>query len=94
MKSFKNYGGKGYSIKKLDEVQQVMRTAMHDKETKPTLIGAYVDPFEPIMPPKAKPEFLQKMSKTFERGQPGFEVSISVVRIYDILKYHSSDNVG
>ena len=66
----KNCGGKGYSIKKLDEVQQVMRTAMHDKEKKPTLIEAYVDPFEPIMPPKAKPEFLEKMSKAFESGQP------------------------
>jgi pyruvate dehydrogenase (quinone) len=66
----KNCGGNGYSIKKLDEVQQVMRTAMHDKEKKPTLIEAYVDPFEPIMPPKAKPEFLEKMSKAFESGQP------------------------
>ena len=66
----KNCGGNGYSIKKLDEMQQVMRTAMHDKEKKPTLIEAYVDPFEPIMPPKAKPEFLEKMSKAFESGQP------------------------
>ena len=66
----KNCGGNGYSIKKLDEVQQVMRTAMHDKEKKPTLIEAYVDPFEQIMPPKAKPEFLEKMSKAFESGQP------------------------
>ena len=47
-----------------------MRTAMHYKEKKPTLIEAYVDPFEPIMPPKAKPEFLEKMSKSFESGQP------------------------
>jgi hypothetical protein len=44
-----------------------MRTAMHDKEKNPTVIEAYVDPFEPIMPPKAKPEFLEKMSKAFER---------------------------
>jgi hypothetical protein len=35
-----------------------MRTAMHDKEKKPPLIEAYVDPFEPIMPPKAKPVLL------------------------------------
>jgi pyruvate dehydrogenase (quinone) len=66
----KDCGGKGYSVKKLDEVEQVMRTAMHYKEKKPTLIEAYVDPFEPIMPPKAKPEFLEKMSKSFESGQP------------------------
>jgi pyruvate dehydrogenase (quinone) len=66
----KNCGGKGYSIKKLDEVQQVMRAAMHDKEKKPSLIEAYVDPFEPIMPPKAKPEFLEKMSNAFKSGQP------------------------
>ena len=59
----KNCGGKGYSIKKLGEVQQVMRTAMHDKEKKPTLIEAYVDPFEPIMPPKAKPNFSKKCQR-------------------------------
>jgi pyruvate dehydrogenase (quinone) len=57
-----NCGGKGYSIKQPDQVQQVIRTAMHDKEKKPTLIEAYVDPFEPILPPKAKSEFLKKMS--------------------------------
>jgi pyruvate dehydrogenase (quinone) len=65
----KNCGGKGYSIKKL-EVQQVMRAAMHDKEKKPSLIEAYVDPFEPIMPPKATSEFLEKMSNAFKSGQP------------------------
>ncbi|MGC2575464.1 MAG: thiamine pyrophosphate-dependent enzyme [Candidatus Nitrosopolaris sp.] len=66
-----NCGGKGYSIKQPDQVQQVMRTAMHDdKEKKPTLIEAYVDPFEPILPPKAKSEFLKKMSNALESGQP------------------------
>ncbi|HET7391570.1 MAG TPA: hypothetical protein VFJ51_12155 [Nitrososphaeraceae archaeon] len=47
-----------------------MRTAMHDKQKKPTLIEAYVDPFEPILPPKAKPEFLKKMSNALKGGQP------------------------
>lgn len=42
---------------------------MHDKEKKPSLIEAYVDPFEPIMPPKAKAEFLEKMSIAFKSGQ-------------------------
>ena len=59
----KDCGGKGYSVRKLDEVEQVMRTAMHDKEKKPTSIEAYVDPFQPIMPPKAKPNFSKKCQR-------------------------------
>ena len=66
----RNCGGKGYSIKKVNEVQHVLRTAMHDKEKKPVLVEAYVDPFEPILPPKAKPEFIKKMSSAMKSGQP------------------------
>lgn len=66
----RNCGGKGYSIKKENEVNHVLRTAMHDKEKKPVLVEAYVDPFEPILPPKAKPEFIKKMSSALTSGQP------------------------
>jgi hypothetical protein len=37
---------------------------------KPVIIEAYVDPFEPMVPPKAKSEFIQKISESFAKGQP------------------------
>jgi pyruvate dehydrogenase (quinone) len=66
----KNCGAKGYTINKPDDVKTIMRAAMKDKERKPVIIEAYVDPFEPIVPPKAKPEFIQKISESFAKGQP------------------------
>jgi pyruvate dehydrogenase (quinone) len=66
-----NCGGKGYRIKEPEEVKRIMQAAMiKDKERKPVIIEAYIDPFEPIVPPKAKPEFIQKISESFGRGQP------------------------
>jgi thiamine pyrophosphate-dependent acetolactate synthase large subunit-like protein len=45
-------GGKGYAISEPSEVKSTMHQAM--KERKPTIIEAYVDPFEPPMPPCKK----------------------------------------
>ena len=39
------------------------------KERKPTIIEAYVDPFEPPMPPKVEMEFV-RVDKSFAKGQP------------------------
>jgi pyruvate dehydrogenase (quinone) len=61
-------GGKGYSIRKPGEVKSTMKLAM--KERKPTIIEAYVDPFEPPMPPKTDPEFVRNMAEAFAKGQP------------------------
>ena len=61
-------GAKGYTIKEPGEVKSVMRTAMSEK--KPTIIEAYVDPFEPPMPPKVDPEYIQNMTESFAKGQP------------------------
>jgi pyruvate dehydrogenase (quinone) len=61
-------GGKGYSIKEPSEVNSVMHQAMSEK--KPTLIEAYVDPFDPPMPPKVEMEFVRKMAESFAKGQP------------------------
>jgi len=67
----KNCGGRGYTINKLEDVKPVMQAAMkNDKERKPVIIEAYVDPFEPIVPPKAQPQFIQKISESFAKGQP------------------------
>jgi len=61
-------GAKGYTIKEPGEVKSVMHTAMLEK--KPTIIEAYVDPFEPPMPPKVGPEYIQNMAESFAKGQP------------------------
>ncbi|MGB8032786.1 MAG: thiamine pyrophosphate-dependent enzyme, partial [Nitrososphaeraceae archaeon] len=50
-------GGKGYTIKEPREVTSKMHQAMKE-ERKPTIIEAYVDPFEPPMPPKVEMSFV------------------------------------
>ena len=61
-------GGKGYSIKEPNEVDSIMNEAMSDK--KPAIIEAYVDPFDPPMPPKVEMEFVRKLAESFTKGQP------------------------
>jgi pyruvate dehydrogenase (quinone) len=61
-------GGKGYSIKDPTEVKTVMREAMSQR--KPTIVEAYVDPFDPPMPPKVEVEFIRKLAESFAKGQP------------------------
>jgi pyruvate dehydrogenase (quinone) len=61
-------GGKGYVIKNPAEVKTVMREAM--SERKPTIVEAYVDPFDPPMPPKVEMEFIRKLAESFAKGQP------------------------
>jgi pyruvate dehydrogenase (quinone)/pyruvate oxidase len=61
-------GGKGYVIKEPNEVKSKMHQGM--KERKPTIIEAYVDPFEPPMPPKVEMSFVNNLAKSFAKGQP------------------------
>lgn len=61
-------GGKGYVVKEPSEVKSKIHQAM--KEKKPTIIEAYVDPFEPPMPPKVEMEFVNNLAKSFAKGQP------------------------
>jgi pyruvate dehydrogenase (quinone) len=61
-------GGKGYSIMEPSEVKSKIHNAMREK--KPTIIEAYVDPFEPPMPPKVEMEFVNNLAKSFAKGQP------------------------
>jgi pyruvate dehydrogenase (quinone) len=61
-------GGKGYVINDPYEVKSKIHQAM--KEKKPTIIEAYVDPFEPPMPPKVEIEFVNNLAKSFAKGQP------------------------
>jgi len=62
-------GGKGYSIREPGEVSSVMHEAMAERK-KPTIIEAYVDPFDPPMPPKVEIEFVRKLAESFAKGQP------------------------
>jgi len=62
-------GGKGYSIREPSEVNSIMHEAMSERE-KPTIIEAYVDPFDPPMPPKVEMEFVRKLAESFAKGQP------------------------
>ena len=61
-------GGKGYSIRDPREVKTVMHEAMSQR--KPTIVEAYVDPFDPPMPPKVEMEFIKKLAESFAKGQP------------------------
>ena len=61
-------GGRGYSINEPAEVRPIMSQAM--AESRPTIIEAYVDPFEPPMPPKVDMEFVGNLAESFAKGQP------------------------
>jgi pyruvate dehydrogenase (quinone)/pyruvate oxidase len=46
-----------------------MQAAMGEK-TKPVIVEAYVDPFEPPLPPEIESEFTKNVVKSFAKGQP------------------------
>lgn len=89
-------GGKGYSIKEPHDVNSVMHEAMSDK--KPTIIEAYVDPFDPPMPPKVEMEFVRKLAESFAKGQPyAKRIGLTLFRnqVHERLKdfhYHEIDH--
>lgn len=86
-------GGRGYSITEPAEVRPVMSQAM--AERRPTIIEAYVDPFEPPMPPKVNMEFVGNLAESFARGQPyAGRIGLTLFRnqVHDALrKVHSHD---
>jgi pyruvate dehydrogenase (quinone)/pyruvate oxidase len=60
------------------------------KERKqPTIIEAYVDPFEPPVPPKVEMEFVKELAKSFAKGQPyAKRIGLTLYRdqVHNILK--------
>jgi pyruvate dehydrogenase (quinone) len=64
---------------------------------KPTIIEAYVDPFEPPMPPKVEMSFVNNLAESFARGQPyAGRIGLTLFRdqVHNILKNihsHSSE---
>ncbi|HEU5461286.1 MAG TPA: thiamine pyrophosphate-dependent enzyme [Nitrososphaeraceae archaeon] len=63
-------GGKGFTIKKIDEVKSVLGMAMNEENEIPTIVEAYIDPFELPFPPKVNMEFPTHIAESFVRGQP------------------------
>lgn len=84
-------GGKGYSITEPAEVRSLISQAF--SERKPTIIEAYVDPFEPPMPPKVDMKLISNMAESFARGQPyGGRIGLTLFRnmVHEALrKMHS-----
>src|SRR6185503_11351669 len=80
-------GGKGYTIIEPAEVKSKIHQAM--KEEKPTIIEAYVDPFEPPMPPLVEMEFVNNLAKSFAKGQPyAGRIGLTLFRdkVHEVLK--------
>jgi pyruvate dehydrogenase (quinone) len=80
-------GGKGYAIIEPSEIKSKIHEAM--KERKPTIVEAYVDPFEPPMPPKVEMEFVRNLAESFARGQPyAKRIGLTLFRnkVHEILK--------
>ncbi|MDC8452421.1 MAG: pyruvate oxidase [Thaumarchaeota archaeon] len=86
-------GGKGYSIKEPQDIGKVMHEAM--AQTVPTIIEAYVDPFEPPMPPKVDIKLVGKMAESFAKGEPyAKRIGLTIFRnqIHETLrKIHPDD---
>jgi pyruvate dehydrogenase (quinone) len=84
-------GGRGYSIREPSEVRAIINQAFSEK--KPTIIEAYVDPFEPPMPPKVEMKLVSNMAESLARGQPyGGRIGLTLFRdkVHEALrKIHS-----
>lgn len=80
-------GGKGYIVKDPTEVKSTVQKAM--RESKPTIVEVYVDPFEPPMPPKVGMEYVKNLAESFARGQPyAGRIGLTLFRdkVHEVLK--------
>jgi pyruvate dehydrogenase (quinone)/pyruvate oxidase len=88
-------GGKGYYVREPKEVKSVIHSALKEKKI-PTIIEAYVDPFEPPMPPKTDIEYVNNLAKSFAKGQPySGRIGLTLFRdkVHEVLKnVHSHTN--
>ena len=88
-------GGIGYSIREPSEVKNVLQTALAERK-KPVIVEAYVDPFEPPMPPKVEREFITNMAESFAKGQPyARRIGLTLFRnqVHETMKgFHSHTN--
>ncbi|MFL6366512.1 MAG: thiamine pyrophosphate-dependent enzyme [Nitrososphaeraceae archaeon] len=86
-------GGIGYTIKEYSDIKPIMKKAMSDNTSrKPIVVEAHVDPFEPPMPPKIEPEFMQNMAESFAKGQP-YAKRIGLTLYRNMIQGHESVNL-
>ena len=81
-------GGKGFSIKKIEEIKPVLQEAMVENEV-PVIVDAHVDPFEAPLPPKLSMEFVRNIAKSFTRGQPHAKeigITLSIDQLHEKLR--------
>jgi pyruvate dehydrogenase (quinone)/pyruvate oxidase len=86
-------GGRGYSISDARDARSTIQEAMSNNE--PTIVEAYVDPFEPPMPPKVDMEFVGNLAESFAKGQPyAKRIGLTIFRdqVHEALrKVHSHE---
>jgi len=81
-------GGKGFSIKKIEEVNPVIHEAMLEDKV-PVIVDAHVDPFEAPLPPKISMEFVRNIAKAFAKGQPyakDIGLTLSIDQLHEKLR--------
>jgi pyruvate dehydrogenase (quinone)/pyruvate oxidase len=76
-------GGKGFTIKKYNEIQKTIKDALDFPG--PAIVDVHVDPFEPPMPPNVKLTYLQNIVKSFVKGQP-YAAKIAMTMINNKVK--------
>jgi pyruvate dehydrogenase (quinone) len=64
-------GAKGFHVERPEEVAGVVAEAL--RANGPALVEAIVDPFEPLMPGKMKPEQAEHYAEALRKGQPNAE---------------------
>jgi pyruvate dehydrogenase (quinone)/pyruvate oxidase len=82
-------------LKEPDDVKPVISKAL--KEKKPTIVEAYVDPFEPPMPPKVEAQFIRNLAESFAKGQPySKRIGLTLFRnqIHEALKNVHSHTIS
>jgi pyruvate dehydrogenase (quinone)/pyruvate oxidase len=65
------FGLKPFHVERPDQLQQTIQEAL--AHPGPALIEAVVDPDEPLMPGKMKPQIAEKLAQALRRGQPNAE---------------------
>jgi len=81
-------GGKGFSIKKIEEIKPVIHEAMMENQV-PVIVDAHVDPFEAPLPPKISMEFVRNIAKSFTKGQPHAReigITLSIDQLHEKLR--------
>jgi pyruvate dehydrogenase (quinone)/pyruvate oxidase len=70
-------GANGYKIEKSESIESTIDQFLTDKG--PAILEAYVDPFEPPMPPKVTFEQARKFASSIIRGEPNKEKIVMTV---------------